>query len=176
VDNVLICHTAELDDAALAAARALCESVFTKYADTDWENALGGVHALIWEDGRLVAHAALVARRLLHGGRPLRTGYVESVAVAPDRRRLGYGAAVMQALHPYLDRGYALGALGATDAGAALYARLGWSLWAGRTAVLAPDGIRMTPNDDRGIFVRPVTVDLDPAELLICDWRDGDLW
>jgi hypothetical protein len=34
----------------------------------------------------------------------------------------------------------------------------------------------MTPNDDRGIFVRPVTADLDPAELLVCDWRDGDVW
>ena len=172
----MISHTAELDDAALAAARTLCEAVFTGYADSDWEHALGGVHALAWEDGRLVAHAALVARRLLNGGRSLRTGYVESVAVAPDRRRLGYGAAVMEALHPYLDRGYAVGALGATDAGAALYATLGWSRWAGRTAVLSPEGIRLTPNEDRGVFVRPVTADLDPAALLVCDWRDGDVW
>jgi len=177
VENVLIRHTAELDDAVLAAVKKLCQAVFgDRFAESDWEHALGGVHALRWEGDRLVAHAALVARRLLHGGRSLRTGYVEAVAVAPDQRRLGHGTAVMTALHPYVERGYVVGALRASDAGAALYSALGWSRWPGKTAVLAPDGIRATPERDGGIFVRPVATSLDPAELLICDWRDGDVW
>jgi aminoglycoside 2'-N-acetyltransferase I len=177
VENVLVCHTAELDDAVLAAAKELCEAVFgADFAESDWQHALGGVHALRWEGDRLVAHAAMVARRLLHGGRSLRTGYVEAVAVASDRQRLGHGTAVIEALHPYLERGYVIGALGASDAGAALYSGLGWSRWPGRTAVLSPDGIRATPDDDGGVFVRPVTARLDPAELLICDWREGDVW
>lgn len=177
MENVLIRHTAELEDATLAAARALCDAVFgSDFAETDWEHALGGVHALRWEGERLVAHASLVARRLLHGGRSLRTGYVETVAVAADHRRRGHGAAVMAALHPYLDRAYALGALGASDEGAALYLALGWSRWTGSTAVLSPDGIRATPDDDGGVFVRPATVPLDPEQPLICDWCDGDVW
>ncbi|HEY0815386.1 MAG TPA: GNAT family N-acetyltransferase [Pseudonocardia sp.] len=177
MESVLIRHTAELDDAVLAAVKKLCQAVFDgRFAESDWEHALGGMHALRWEGDRLIAHAALVARRLLHGGRSLRTGYVEAVAVAPDRHRQGHGTAVMTALHPYLQRGYGMGALRASDAGAALYSGLGWARWTGRTAVLAPDGVTATPEHDGGIFVRPQATRLDPAELLICDWRDGDVW
>ncbi len=82
----------------------------------------------------------------------------------------------MRALHPYVDRAYALGALGTSDDGAPLYAALGWTRWPGPTAALTPDGVRRTPDADGGIFVRPVTAHLDPALPLICDWRDGDVW
>jgi aminoglycoside 2'-N-acetyltransferase I len=175
VENVLIRHTAALDDAGLAAVRALCDAAFAgDFRDDDWEHTLGGVHALRFEGDRLVAHAALVARRLLHDGRALRTGYVEAVAVAADQRRRGHGTAVMQALHPYIDRAYALGALATSDDGAPLYAALGWTRWPGPTAALTPHGIRPTPGSV--IFVRPVTAHLDPALPLVCDWRDGDVW
>ena len=177
MENVLIRHTAVLDDADLAAIRALCDAAFDgDFGDDDWEHTLGGVHALRFEGDRLVAHAALVGRRLLHDGRALRTGYVEAVAVAADVRRRGLGAAVMRALDPYIARGYALGALATSDAGAPLYAALGWTRWPGPTAALTPDGIRPTPGADGGIFVRAVGGDLDPGQPLICDWRDGDVW
>jgi hypothetical protein len=55
------------------------------FATPTREHALGGVHALVVEGDRLIAHASLVARRLLRRGRSLRTGCVEAVAVAPDR-------------------------------------------------------------------------------------------
>ncbi len=177
MENVLIRHTAELDDAGLTAVRGLCAAAFEgDFTADDWEHALGGLHALSFEGDRLVAHAALVARRLLHGGRALRTGYVEAVAVAADRRRRGHGAAVMRALHPYVDRGYALGALATSDDGAPLYAALGWSRWSGPTAVLTPDGLRHTPDADDAIFVRVVDIPLDHGLPLVCDWRDGDVW
>jgi aminoglycoside 2'-N-acetyltransferase I len=177
VQNVLIRHTAELEAADLAAVRALCDAVFgDDFTDADFEHALGGVHALRFDGDRLVAHAALVGRRILHGGRALRTGYVEAVAVAADVRRRGLGAAVMRALDPYIARGYVLGALATSDDGAPLYAALGWTRWSGPTAVLTPDGIRPTPDADGAIFVRPVGATLDPERPLICDWRDGDVW
>jgi aminoglycoside 2'-N-acetyltransferase I len=177
VQNVLIRHTAELEAADLTAVRALCDAVFgDDFTDSDFEHALGGVHALSFDGDRLVAHAALVGRRFLHAGRALRTGYVEAVAVAADVRRRGLGAAVMRALDPYIARGYVLGALATSDAGAPLYAALGWTRWPGPTAALTPDGIRPTPDADGGIFVRPVGGALDPEQALICDWRDGDVW
>jgi hypothetical protein len=37
-------------------------------SDHDWDHALGGVHALVWEDGELIGHASVIQRRLLHGG------------------------------------------------------------------------------------------------------------
>ena len=89
MQNVLIRHTAELDDAALGGrAGVCCDGAFEgDFADADWEHALGGVHALCFEGDRLVAHAALVVRRLLHGGSALRTGYVEAVRRTSDAMR-----------------------------------------------------------------------------------------
>jgi aminoglycoside 2'-N-acetyltransferase I len=113
---------------------------------------------------------------MLHGGRALRTGYVESVAVRADRRRAGVGDAVMSALERVIRGGYELGALGASPAGAALYTSRGWSLWAGTAAVLTPDGIIPMPDEDGGIYVLPITVELDQDGQLVCDWRDGDVW
>src|SRR6266498_4853408 len=109
-------HTADLDIAILETARALLEEVFEgDMTDHDWEHALGGVHALVWEGEELIGHASVVQRRLLHGGRALRTGYVEGVGVRADRRRRGHGAAMMDALERVVRGAYELGALGATD-------------------------------------------------------------
>jgi aminoglycoside 2'-N-acetyltransferase I len=59
----------------------------------DWEHALGGIHALVWDGGELIGHSSVVQRRLLHHGHALRAGYVEGVGVRPDRRGQGHGAA-----------------------------------------------------------------------------------
>lgn len=157
--------------------RVLLDSAFgDRYDDFDFEHALGGMHALVYDDAELIGHGSVVLRRMLHGGRALRTGYVESVAVRADRRRAGVGDAVMSALERVIRGGYELGALGASPAGAALYTSRGWSLWPGTAAVLTPDGITATPDEDGGIYVLPITVELDAGRQLVCDWRDGDVW
>lgn len=134
------------------------------------------MHALVYDCTDLIGHGSVVMRRILHGGRALRTGYVESVAVRADRRRTGIGDAVMSELERVIRGGYELGALGASPIGAALYLSRGWWQWPGPSAVLGPDGVQPTPEDDRGIYVLPVTVELDPRQPLVCDWRDGDVW
>ena len=92
-------HTAELGRATLKAARALLAKVFEDdFTDHDWEHALGGMHAVVWDGDELIGHASVVQRRLLHGARALRAGYVEGVGVRADRRREGHGAAMMAAL------------------------------------------------------------------------------
>ena len=175
--EVRTAHTADLDAATLGAARALLEAVFPgELTEEDWEHALGGVHALAWEDGELVAHASVIQRRLLHGGRALRTGYVEGVGVHPDRRRRGHGAAVMAEVERVIRGAYDLGALGATDEAAAFYAARGWRPWEGRTSAMTPRGVVRTPEEDGAILVLPVAVALDVGGELLCDWRDGDLW
>jgi len=82
VAEVRTARTAELDAATLAAIERLCFDAFLgKLDEHDREHALGGTHVLVWEDGELVGHAAVVDRRLWHGERELFTGYVEAVAV-----------------------------------------------------------------------------------------------
>ncbi|MET0642186.1 MAG: GNAT family N-acetyltransferase, partial [Jiangellaceae bacterium] len=107
-------HTADLDAGTLAAARALLYDVFDDMTDDDWEHALGGVHALVWDGPELVGHASVVQRRLLYRERALRTGYVEGVGVRADQRKRGHGSAMMTALERVVSNAYDLGALGAT--------------------------------------------------------------
>lgn len=56
------------------------------FTETDWEHTLGGMHALIWHHGAIIAHAAVIQRRLIYRGNALRCGYVEGVAVRADWR------------------------------------------------------------------------------------------
>ena len=169
-------HTADLDAATLKAARALLGEVFDDMTGSDWEHALGGVHALVWEGAELIGHASVIQRRLLTGRRALRTGYVEGVGVRADRRGRGHGAAMMDALERVIRGAYDLGALGATGAAAAFYAARGWRLWQGPSFGLTPAGIKRTEDEDGCIYVLPLAVPLDLSSELTCDWREGDLW
>ncbi|GAA0213084.1 aminoglycoside N-acetyltransferase AAC(2')-Ie [Saccharothrix mutabilis subsp. mutabilis] len=170
-------HTSDVDADLLKAARALCDDAFDgDFSDDDWEHSLGGVHAFAWEGDDLVGHGSVVQRRLLHGGRALRAGYVEAVAVREDRRGRGHGAGVMAALEGVIRRAYDLGALSASDAALEFYTARGWVLWRGPSSVLAPSGLVRTEDDDGGVHVLPLAVPLDLDGELACDWRDGDVW
>jgi aminoglycoside 2'-N-acetyltransferase I len=170
-------HTAWLDPAELREIRALLDEAFDgDVTDDDYEHALGGMHVLVREAGELIGHGAVVTRRLLHGGRALRTGYVEGVAVRADRRRLGHGAALMAMLERIIYGAYEIGALSSTDEAAAFYAVRGWQLWTGTASVITPSGIERTPDEEGCIYVLPVSAELTPGGDLACDWRGGDVW
>lgn len=155
------------------AARGLFDDVFgEEFTEEDWQHCLGGTHAHAQDGSTLVGHAAVVPRTLWLDGRALRTGYVEGVAVALTHRRRGVGSALMAALQDIIDERYELGALAATDDGAALYRALGWMPMRGFLGVRHPDG-RVEATDDNGVFVRG---DADPAAQLLCDHRPGDCW
>jgi aminoglycoside 2'-N-acetyltransferase I len=171
--SVRRCHTAELSADELAEVRALCSLAYGGFSDEDWAHALGGMHALAVDGGGLVAHGSLVMRRLLHGERSLRCGYVEAVATHPDRRRQGLGAAVLTSLEG-LAPAYDVLALCSSAEGRSLYEARGWGLWRGPTAVLSPAGPVATPDEDSVYVLGGVDLDLDGP--LACDWRDGDVW
>jgi aminoglycoside 2'-N-acetyltransferase I len=174
---VQVAHTADLDPGTLAAARALLDVVFEgDMTDHDWEHSLGGMHALAWDGGELIGHASVIQRRLMHGGRPLRTGYIEGVGVRPDRQRRGHGAALMAPLERIIRAAYDVGALGATDEAIPFYESRGWRRWEGPTSALTPQGVVRTAEVDGAVYVLPVSARLDLAGELTCDWRDGDCW
>jgi len=175
--NVSLAHTADLDPAVLEAGYALLQDVFPgDFYESDWEHALGGLHALAWDDETLIGHAAVIQRRLIYGGRALRTGYVEGVGVRADRQGRGVGGALMTALENVIRSAYDLGALGATDAAVPMYRAHGWRRWEGRLSALTPSGIVRTAEEEGAVFVLPVAVELDLTAELTCDWRDGDVW
>jgi aminoglycoside 2'-N-acetyltransferase I len=177
VHTARLVHTADLEDEARQRAYEMVNDAFAgEFTDTDWDHALGGMHALIWHRGAIIAHGAVVQRRLLYRGAALRCGYVEAVAVREDWRGQGLAIAILDACEQVIRGGYQLGALSSSDRGRRLYTLRGWLPWRGPTSVMAPAGVTRTPDDDGSVFVLPVGIRLDPTAELACDWRDGDVW
>jgi aminoglycoside 2'-N-acetyltransferase I len=177
VHTARLVHTADLESEARQRAYEMVNDAFAgEFTDTDWDHALGGMHALIWHRGAIIAHGAVVQRRLVYRGAPLRCGYVEAVAVREDWRGQGLAIAILDACEQVIRGGYQLGALSSSDRGRRLYTLRGWLPWRGPTSVLAPTGLTRTPDDDGTVFVLPVGISLDTTAALTCDWRDGDVW
>jgi aminoglycoside 2'-N-acetyltransferase I len=169
---------AHFTPADVAAVRALLHAAFAgDFSDADWEHSLGGIHAIVEDESGIVGHGAVVPRVLDVGTLRLTVGYVEAMAVRPDRQRTGLGTAIMRALNDVIARNHALGVLSTGEW--AFYARLGWERWQGPTWVRHADGRReRTPDDDDGVMIlrTPRTPALDLSAPLMCDARSGDAW
>ena len=177
VHTARLVHTADLDsDTRQRICQMVTEAFAGDFTDTDWEHALGGMHAVIWHHGAIIAHAAVVQRRLIYRSSALRCGYVEGVAVREDWRGQGLVHALLDAVEQVTRGAYQLGALSSTIRASGLYASRGWLPWRGPTSVLAPTGPTRTPADDGTVFVLPVEISLDTSADLMCDWRAGDVW
>ena len=173
--------TAALTSSEIDSIRALMLAAFGTdtergFDDDDWDHALGGLHFVLDVDGVIVAHAAVVERELRVDDRPLRTGYVEAVAAAPEHQGRGFGSQVMEDVARYIRSTFELGALGTGRH--SFYERLGWRTWQGPTSVRTADGPQRTPEEDGDILVlrTPTTPPLDPTASISCDWRAGDVW
>jgi aminoglycoside 2'-N-acetyltransferase I len=177
VHTARLVHTSDLDRET---RRHVCQMVTAAFAGDftaeDWEHTLGGMHALIWQHGAIIAHAAVIQRRLLYGGDALRCGYVEGVAVREDCRGQGLVHALLDGVEQVIRGAYQVGAASASEAARGVYAARGWLRWRGPTSVLAPTGPVRTPDDDGGVYVLPVGISLDTSAALACDWRAGDVW
>jgi aminoglycoside 2'-N-acetyltransferase I len=177
VQTARLVHTADLDGEARQGVYQMVTEAFAgDFTENDWEHALGGMHALICRHGAIIAHAAVVQRRMFYRGSALRCGYVEGVAVREDCRGQGLAHALLDGVEQVMRGAYQLGALSSSARARTLYAARGWSPWRGPTSVLAPTGPTRTPDDDGTIFVLPVGISLDTSADLMCDWRAGDVW
>ncbi len=162
-----------------AQVRDLMDAAFDDFTDHDWSHALGGLHAVVHARAAGSSPtASLVQRRLLVGGvdgRSLRCGYVEAVAVDPDRcqgtrpRRAGDGRA--RGPRP----GYDVLALSASERAAGSTRPAAGSSGAGRRRSWRRPAGRPPPRRTaRSTCSAAPTLDLDAA--IACDWRDGDVW
>ncbi|HEX2025214.1 MAG TPA: GNAT family N-acetyltransferase [Actinomycetota bacterium] len=164
----------------VSAVRALLAEAWDdddeRITDEDWEHAIGGVHFLLEDGGKVLAHASVIERELHTQGHRLPTGYVEAVATRHGHRGRGHGSAVMAEATTYIDRTFRLGAL--STGRTAFYERLGWVVWRGPTFVRTGRGTVPTPDDDGGVMVRltPSSPRLDLTAPISCEWRPGDVW
>lgn len=161
-------------EAPLAAVRALMDAAFgDRFTDDDWDHTVGGTHVLWEEDGAVVAHASVVARRIEVGDRILRCGYVEGVATVPHRQGEGLGSAVMAVVNGVVREGFELGMLSTSRT--SFYERLGWQRWQGPSYVRRAGGVERTEDEDDGLLALPV-IEVDVTLPITCEERAGDDW
>jgi aminoglycoside 2'-N-acetyltransferase I len=148
-----------------------------RFSDDDADHAFGGVHVVAEDQGRLVGHASAVERRVRFGDGPWSTiGYVEAVAVDPERQREGVGRRTMLALQEEIAARWPVAML-STGRATAFYESLGWERWRGvsftRTATgVVPDG------EHGGLMVLRVDHSAVPdlSVDVTCEDRRGDAW
>jgi aminoglycoside 2'-N-acetyltransferase I len=169
--------TDELTPGELRAIRELMDAAFDDFTDDDMTHGLGGRHFILDADGAIAAHASVVERMLELDGRPLRAGYVESVAVTPALQRQRLGTQVMAEATAHIREAYELGALGTGEQ--PFYEALGWERWAGRSYVRERDGsLRHTADEDAWLMVLRTgpSAAAPLTGTLTCEWREGDVW
>jgi len=174
--------TGTLPVRAAAGARQLMDVAFARFTadehftEDDWQHALGGTHLLVREGDDVIAHASVVPRTIHIGGTHFATGYVEAVAVRPDRQGQGIGSALLTEVGEVVRASYELGALGTGRR--AFYTRLGWQVWLGPTNVVRADGWERTPDDDGYVLVLRFgpSADIAITHPIACEERPGDDW
>ncbi|GAA4109480.1 hypothetical protein GCM10022215_03800 [Nocardioides fonticola] len=170
----------ELGDADRSALRELWDDAFgERFSDDDADHAFGGVHVIARDDeGRPVAHASAVPRRLRVGETWFEAAYVEAVAVARARRRQGLGTIAMELLADQIAAGWPFAMLSTGSHG--FYERLGWRRWAGRSLTRRADGAEEFDDEHGGLMVLvPDGVPVPGLDLtldVVCEDRAGDAW
>ena len=174
-------QTEDLLPEELSTLTALCEAAFAEPFARAWERVGPGIHVFAEAEGRAIAHAMVIDRRLYLGHEPdlaLDVGYVEHVASLPELQGGGHGTRVMREIGRIIGDEYALGAL-ATGSNA-FYERLGWQTWQGPTFVRMADGqrVRSADEDEHVMVLRtartPMALDLGGP--IAIDWRAEEPW
>ncbi len=155
----------------------LCTEAYDEDFSRIFEMLPGSVHVLAYREAELVGHACWVTRWLQPGEHaPLRTAYVEAVAVMPNYQGRGWGKQVMRetaaAILQYPE--FDLAALSPSHS--AFYTPLGWKSWRGATAIRTEQGLIDTTGEDVMILHLPNTPPLDLDATLSAEWRVGELW
>ena len=166
-----------LSEGRLSELRRLLDDAFRgDFSDDDWAHTVGGWHVTVVEDGVVVSHAAVVARRLDVAGRPFAAGYVEGVATAPTRQGEGLGSLAMAEIGELIRRHFEMGGL-STDRHR-FYGRHGWERWRGPTFVRDGAVARRTEDEDGGVMVLRFgpSRDVDLGASITCETRPGDDW
>ncbi len=158
----------------IAAIIALTSIAFEGDMTEFVEAHMGGTHIIGSLDGVMVSHASWVPRQLQPEGLPLlQTAYVEDVGTLPEYAGRGFGTAVMRRMADEI-KDFELGGL--ATGRFSFYARLGWEVWRGKTAVRTEQGLLDMLDEGLMILRLARTPPLNLDGLITCEWRPGEIW
>lgn len=149
-DRVQVIETRDLGF-SLGFLRQFLDDAFDyDFSDSDFANALAGVHFIVQKNEELVAHASVLKRAVLLDGVKMEVSYVEAVAVAKQHRGFGYGQMVMNAVSQYCLEKTNISLLSSEDQN--FYARFGWLPLAAKSYVMTANGMVATASEDDGLM------------------------
>jgi aminoglycoside 2'-N-acetyltransferase I len=165
----------QLSSSQKAEVLTLCSSTYDEDFTPFFKLLGSAIHVLARVDGKLVCHAAWVARDLrLAGVRSLKSAYIEAVATDTAHRGKGYASQVLASIPPLLED-FDITALSPSDVG--FYEKLGWELWCGPLCYVRDSVVANTPDEQVMIYRLPHTPpDLDLHTTLMADWREHEIW
>ena len=145
------------------------------FSDEDWEHTFGGYRFLGFLEAKLIAHGAIVPRKILVDSKLLTVGYVEGVAVDPMYWRNGYGSSLMAAITKVCRENFEFSMLSTDEK--AFYRKHGWRDFEGESFVLVQGTEVRSEEEEEGLMylLGNSTSDKSPRKV-VCESRSGDPW
>lgn len=167
---------ADLDPQISAVVRNLLNDAFEgDFSEEDWKHTFGGMRFLGFLNDQLIAHGAVVPRKIEVDESDLIIGYVEGIAVAPTYWHKGYGSLLMADITSYCLSEFSLSMLSTSEKG--FYRKHGWCDFEGMSYVFK-DGVEIRSEDeDEGLmYLSGLHQFTDYPRKVVCEARDGDAW
>lgn len=145
------------------------------FSKEDWEHTFGGIRFLGYFQDELIAHGAVVPRKIHVDGQLLLVGYVEGIAVVPTYRRQGFGSSLMGEISKTCRSEFEISMLSTDEK--VFYKRHGWLDFEGSSYVAKDGAVIRTDDEDEGLMYLPgLRRDKAGPKEIICQSRNGDAW
>lgn len=145
------------------------------FSDDDWKNTFGGMRFFGYLEDRLIAHGAVVPRKMHIDGENVDVGYVEAIAVEPKHWRKGYGSLLLADITSFCKSEFSLSMLSTDETD--FYSKSGWRVFQGMSYVLQDGKEFRTEDEDDGLmFILGDEPGLKEPHKAVCNSRSGDAW
>jgi aminoglycoside 2'-N-acetyltransferase I len=153
----------------------LDEAYEDDFSEEDWIHTFGGVRFLGTIGGEIVAHGAIVPRKISINEELVVVGYLEGIAVSSNHQRQGVGRQLLSSITDFCQSEYQISMLSTDEFD--FYGNLGWKRFTGKSGVLIDGEAILTPDEDEGLMYLigkgGFTQEICSA---YCDPREGDHW
>jgi len=145
------------------------------FTPEDWDHFQGGPRWIGFLADEVVAHGAVVPRRMWIDEVEISVGYVEAIAVLPKYWRQGLGTILMKEITNYCEVNFELSMLSTDEKG--FYRTHGWRDFPGKSFILRGENITRSEDEDAGLmYLSRTGMELLDTSTVLCEERIGDSW
>jgi len=153
----------------------LIEAFEQDFSAEDWQHTFGGTRVIGLIENKVVAHAALVPRRIWLDDIAHQVGYLEGVAVLPKFQKQGFGSELLASVSNFASKNYQWSMLSSSEKH--FYRKQGWQDFLGQSFVLINDTAIATQTENDGLMCLAMGKHQIPSPMrAVCEPRSGDYW